>query len=274
VALSERLALARPNATLATFAQKLCELYLLQDIPFDTSCTDTIYLEKPGHARRTWRWQVGVNFFAAQGDMRWWHDHRIPGGIAFSMTSVGHVAKAGAINRAMLALDKAIGEKAEDWDNSHIESLEKALVLAMRTIHVASGGTRPGTRLFDASERHPSLDCPIRLPPGVSGYDYCEYFGYYHTDHTLPSDYFADAMDRPAEIQPFEDLDFTYLFDRLLDDFVTMGEGLRVRADEFEGELTDERAMKREKAVAVDVDVDDEELLCAALAHVGRLRNS
>ena len=139
------------------------------------------------------------------------------------MNSVGHMAKAGAINRAMLALDKAIGEDAEDWGNSHVESLEKALVLAMRTIRVASEGTRPGTHLFRTSERQPILDCPVKLPPDLIDRNHCELLGDYHTDHTLPTDYFSDAVHRPKQSQAFDNLDFTYLFDRSLDDFTTMG---------------------------------------------------
>jgi hypothetical protein len=112
---------------------------------------------------------VGVNFFGAQGDGRWWHDHRIPAGIAFSMNSVGHMAKSGAINRAMRALENAIKEKVEDWDNSHVESLEKALVIAMRTIRVASEGRRPGTHLFTTAEWRPELKCPFTLPADLTG---------------------------------------------------------------------------------------------------------
>jgi len=271
LAVSDRLAHARSDYTLAALAQRICELYLLHEVPFDTSCADTMYLEKPGHARRTWKWLVGANFFGAQGDMRWWHDHRIPGGIAFSMNSVGHMAKAGAISRAMSALDSSIGEIAEDWDNSHVESLEKALVLAMRTIRVASEGARPGTRLFSKTELRPVLKCPLKLPPDLSEQNHCQYFGQYHTDHTLPSAYFTEAIEKPEAIQSFDDLDLTYLFDRCIDDFTTMGEGLPVREGELKEELAEEEFMKSQKAVAEEVGVDDEPLLREALARAGRL---
>jgi hypothetical protein len=270
VAVSDRLAHAQPDATLASLAQRICELYLLHDVPLDTSCTDTMYLEKPGHARRTWKWLVGANFFGAQGDMRWWHDHRLPGGIAFSMNSVGHMAKSGAINRAMGALDSSIGEIAEDWDDSHVDSLEKALILAMRTIRVASEGRRPGTRLFSNTERQPILECPMKLPPDLRGQNHCQYFGQYHTDHSLPSDYFADAIDRPETARSFDDLDFSYLFDRSLDDFTTMGEGLPVREKGLEEEFAVQDTMKRWKAIAEEVSVDDEPLLREALLRAGR----
>ena len=273
VAVSKRLAFARPTATMAALAQRLCELYLLQEVPFDTIANDFICLEKPGRARRTWKWLVGVNFVGAQADMRWWHDHRIPGGMAFSMNSVGHMAKAGAINQAMRGLGQDIGEEAEDWDITHVESLEKALILAMRTIRLASEGDRPGTHLHRSSDRRPSLDCPVTLPKDLGHANHCDYFGYYHTDHTLPSAYFTDAIDRPGQSPVFEDLDFTYLFDRSLDDFMTMADGLRIRTDAEDGS-TEDHFVKREKAVEIEISVDDEPLLLSALARSGRLQNS
>lgn len=268
LAVSQRLALARPDSNLAALAARICELYLLQEVPFDAALTDSIYLEKPGYGRRTWKWLVGANFFGAQGDLRWWHDHRIPGGIAFSMNSVGHMAKSGAINRAMAGLDKEIGETAEDWDERHVESLDKALVLAMRTIRVASEGQRPGTHLFTTAERPPSLECPIRLPPDIRDKNYCEYFGYYHTDHTLPLVYFRDAVERPADVKSFTDLDFTYLFDSSAADLTTMGQGLRVRAGGVEDQ--ERRSRKEGKVVATDVSIDDEDKLRVALERRAR----
>ena len=57
----------------------------------------------------TWEWLAGVNYFCAQGDRRWWHDHRIPGGMALSVNSVGHLAKAGKISEALASLNKELG---------------------------------------------------------------------------------------------------------------------------------------------------------------------
>lgn len=56
-------------------------------------------------------------------------------------------------------------------------------------------------------------------------------FGYYHTDITIPSEYFRPEVERPVEIEGGR-LDFTYLFDDTLDNAAhrQMGRGIRVRA--------------------------------------------
>jgi len=69
-------------------AKRLCFLYLREEIVEDEIYTDRLTLEipeNPGKASRNpcFEWRVGVNFFAPAGDKRWWHDHRIPGGLAF-----------------------------------------------------------------------------------------------------------------------------------------------------------------------------------------------
>src|SRR5438445_4117426 len=93
VAVSETIATARPRPALHRLAKRLCELYLGVD-ESDTIHLDDIMLEIAHPDRTEWRrWKVGVNYFSAQGDRRWWHDHRIPGGMAFSMNSVGHMAR-------------------------------------------------------------------------------------------------------------------------------------------------------------------------------------
>ena len=129
-AISPELTYATPNRTLLKIARRLCSLYLLEDIEPDVIYLDEVFLEKPGPSRLTWRWSAGVNFFSAQGDLRWWHDHRFPGGIAFSVNSVGHMVKSGVIASAMRELNKSLGATDEDWESMKLDSLDKALVLA------------------------------------------------------------------------------------------------------------------------------------------------
>src|SRR6266498_3609476 len=99
-------------------ALRLCSLYLLQDIVPDQIFHDELWLEKPGRDGTTWQWLAGVNYFCAQGDKRWWEDHRIPGGMAFSVNSVGHMVKSGILAKGMLALEAALAAPPEGWDLS------------------------------------------------------------------------------------------------------------------------------------------------------------
>lgn len=269
LALSERLATARPDANLRALAQLLAGAYLLRDVEVDSIYHDEIFLEKPGSGRTTWKWLVGVNYFAANGDRRWWQDHRIPGGIALSMNSVGHMAKSGMIARAWETFQADIRVDLNEFAPSHksdIDSLGRALEFAMRTIALASDGpSGPATLL------RPRLDsavasCPIELPQFLRDKDHCQYLGYYHTDFTLPSEYFLEDERRPVNKAPAE-LDFTYLFDRQYDnpDAVAMGEGRRVRA--FGSQASGlERTKRVGRAFAEEVSVDSQSRLLRSLS--------
>ena len=222
-------------------ARRLCYLYLETEIRMDHIHLDQIYLQKPGSRLTTWKWYAGVNYFCAQGDRRWWQDHRIPGGMAFSVNSVGHLVKSGIIANAMRELGELTGTPDEDYPVLKVDSLDKALELAMRTIAMASE-TESGraTELLPlASDRSemPVPECPVKLSKLVSDKNYCEYIGWYHTDYTLPSEYFLPDVRRPAELIAHS-LDFTYLFHQNIDnpDFRLMGEGHQIRDLTINGE--------------------------------------
>lgn len=231
---SPTIALAEPTSDMLKLAQRLCELYLDRKIEPDRTYLDEIFLEKPGVLRSTWKWYAGVNYFCAQGDKRWWQDHRIPGGMAFSVNSVGHLVKSSIIAKAMNELGEMLGSADEGYPNLPIDSLG-ALQVAMHTISLASDAiSGRATELLPLPDDPNSLavpECPIKLPPRLADKNFCEYKGYYHTDFTLPSEYFLNSVERPSETESYS-LDFTYLFLRSLDnpDFTSMGEGRPVRA--------------------------------------------
>lgn len=127
LAVSDRIATATPGESLKELAIRICSLYLVDDIVADKVFHDEIWLEKPGREPATWKWLAGVNYFSAQGDKRWWQDHRIPGGMAFSVNSVGHMVKSGILNRGMRELEKSLGAPTEDWVDSKVQSVDKAL---------------------------------------------------------------------------------------------------------------------------------------------------
>lgn len=233
LAISPLLVSAVPSPAMLELARRLCFLYLQTDIFTDKIHLDQLYLQKPGSALTTWKWLTGVNYFCAQGDGRWWHDHRIPGGMAFSVNSVGHLVKSGIVAKAMREMDSQFGGPFEDYPESKVDSLGKALELAMRTIDMAADAVSgKATELLpspaDSMVSMPT--CPVKLSNKVRDKNYCEYKGYYHTDYTLPSEYFLPDIARPTHITPHV-LDFTYLFNRGVDnpDFRLLGEGHQIR---------------------------------------------
>jgi len=270
VVLSTRLANAKPSDAVREIARRLCSLYLLRDVQMDTIHWDELFLTQPGKQHTCWKWLAGVNYFSAQADKRLWQDHRIPAGMAFSVNSVGHMARAGRLSQALYYLEQAMGSAPRDFRNPKVESLDKALELAMRTIDFASDApSGKATMLFPQSERLDSqTTCPVALPEFLANKDYCTYFGRYHTDVTLPSEYFRPEIEWPADL-PTHDLDFTYLFEHSLEnpDHVLMGSGLQIQeASEATAHSADFRVEKRKRGIAYEVAVANAPLLSEALS--------
>jgi hypothetical protein len=230
--LSSRLAFASPSEVVKEIAFRLCSLYLQESIEPDKVYLDRLWLEQPGSQRAAWEWVAGVNYFSAQGDRRWWQDHRFPAGMAFSVNSVGHMVKSGKLTVAFHDLEEIMGTALPDYKVPNVDSLEKALELAMTTINKASesvsGKATFLVRVPEIAKERPG--CPVQLPNSLSTFDHCGYEGFYHTDYTIPSEYFRPDIVRPADAEPFQ-LDFTYLFHDALDnpDHDRMGEGRRIR---------------------------------------------
>ena len=236
---SSRLAHSVPNEILLSFSKQLCSYYLLEEIKEDVIYIDEIFLEKAGSDRVTWKWHAGVNYFCANADKRWWQDHRFPGGLAFSVNSVGHMARAGGIAKVMNELNKMLSIDNENYAESKVDSLAQALEFAMRTIAMASDAVSgKATELINA-EANQKQTCPIALPKQLIGSDCSHYKGYYHTDITLPSEYFKPGIERPADCKTHS-LDFTYLYDNDLKnpDHITMGTGRRIRKSTKEQKYT------------------------------------
>jgi len=228
---SSKIAHSLPDHTLMSLAKEICAKYLLEVVTEDEIYTDEIWLEKPGKEKTTWKWLAGVNYFCANADYRWWQDHRIPGGLAFSVNSVGHLAKSSGIGKALAEMHRTFEDYDESYIKTKVDSLTEALEFAMRTINLASDSiSGKATELIDTEmENHPSA-CPISLPKTLKGKSCKQYKGHYHTDVTVPSAYFAATVDRP-ELSPVFTLDFTYLYDENINnpDHITMGQGRQIR---------------------------------------------
>jgi hypothetical protein len=222
---SKTLAYAEPNVLLQQIAQRLCQLYLsrneLNEI-FHDELILRISLQDGRHEYR--RWKVGVNYFAAQGDGRWWNDHRFPGGVAFSMNSVGHMAR--KLAEDAIRANRSLAARAADLPSEKLA--QWALPLAMRTILTAQSGQTPGTRLAKR-EACPISPDSLESKRNVSMRDLAEYseyvyYGWYHTDESIPAEYFDPCEDRPANSAERE-LVFTYLHDKSDEDYECMGMG-------------------------------------------------
>ena len=235
LAMSEELSQAVPDDTVKAIAKRLCHLYLRRD-DMDEILLEDVFLHVPGKQDAVIHWRAGVNYFSAHGDKRWWNDHRIPGGIGFSMNSVDHMVKSYELGRSAEEMWAKLGLPEEEWPDFKVNSLGTALKLAMQTINGASEAISGKATLLlplDRAGANPrGLKCPIDLPGNLQNNNFCEYFGYYHTDITMPSEYFRPDVERPHEIVG-HDLDFTYLFDTDVENpaFEELGRGIRIQAD-------------------------------------------
>ncbi|WP_080886519.1 hypothetical protein [Nitrospira japonica] len=272
-AVSPRLSSALPDATMMRLARRLAFLYLRQEVEPDQIYFDELYLEIPGNSKTTWKWPTGINYFAAHGDGRWWHDHRIPGGIAFSINSIGHMVKSGRLAKGMNDLLELVDSAEEGWNPSLVDSLDKALDLSMRTINGASD-TVSGRATFllpiTEEERQRLPTCPIQLPKLLAGNNHCEYAGFYHTDYTIPSEYFLPDVERPIGTTKHI-LDFTYLFrgDVNNPDYDQLGSGTRIRGGI--DMATQASSVRANKGTPIAVDVADVPRLVAALGNEGQM---
>ena len=161
------------------------------------------------------------------------------------------MAKSGALATAMKELHERLKIDDDEWIERPVNSLERSLILAMKTIANATE-TEQGRATLLRSAPPDGPACPVELTPDLVGFDHCSYEGYYHTDYTIPSLYFDRAARKPGDSSKF-DLDFTYLFneDENNLDYFTTGQGIRVLTDDAgvdsSGE-SEERELKRRKA--------------------------
>lgn len=263
--ISAEVATATPDENVARLAQELCKLYLLQDeIDLDRFYLDDIFLKIPGKTDTTWKWLAGVNYFCAQGDQRWWHDHRIPGGLALSVNSVGHLVKSGQLSTALKFLGEAMGVPPELEKERKVDSLATALQLAMSTISKAHNTiSGKATNLMPFPNPVPAEMPPLPFDLATHAeWDYTTYQGWFNTDFTLPSVFFEDEVERPTDVEQKE-LDFTYLFHDNIDnpDHIRMGKGFWMSGDGFAAE--DDPRMAQ--MVAKSVSIKDHSILCDAL---------
>ncbi|MEK6405969.1 MAG: hypothetical protein AABN34_03285 [Acidobacteriota bacterium] len=197
-----------PGDELKDICRRLLELYMEMDrIDDDTIHTqrEYVFLRRQGADAEVelLKFSTLPNVFCAQGDGRWWHDHRTPGGIMTTSNALGHFvhSRVGAAG---------LQEKDKVW----------ALENAMRTIHNAHHGRKksgkargsalcPATRLVPLAEGEVS---PLRDSSEFRKFSPDHYEGYFHTDHLIPSVFFTAKADE-KQIKLYDNLTFRYIFD-------------------------------------------------------------
>lgn len=193
-----------PDENLRRFSVHLQNLVGWEERPGDRGNTivdEWLYLKNPTTGEIV-KYTFSVDFFASAGDKRWWHDHRVPGGLAFTANSLGHMAQ------------------YRQWFENEDQKLAWSLRLAMRTIDsaVKSHPFCPATFLLDLKEGAAAKAVNWREPPSLplaqahKNKDHSSYGGYLHTDHAIRDEFFRQE-ECPAHHHSPYDMDFTYIFD-------------------------------------------------------------
>ncbi|MEQ8787435.1 MAG: hypothetical protein RIC55_14120 [Pirellulaceae bacterium] len=235
---SSRVALATPDQHLRAFSDRILELAGWEPDRRgvrrrNTVTSDFLYLRNPADGG-FYGFQFNADFFACAGDGRWWHDHRFPGGIAFTANSTGH----------MIAF--------REWYQGKGDSHEWALKQAMVTVNNAQAvggdsdsadparrGKATWLRYLDESGQPlvSDVDCPLTtLPTSLQGKDWTRYEGVLHTDHAVRDEFFRDRETPPLTSKPYL-MDFTYLFDTNQPDFVQFTGGKPFTTDDIFAEI-------------------------------------
>ncbi len=222
-ALSNRLLYAQPNGQLLKFAIYLRNLYapeVVKDLEGNDIAWETLYLRKPD-TDEAMVFRFSVDFFAAAGDQRWWHDHRIPGGIAFTANSVGHMVK------------------SREWYTDLSDQAEWALGTAMETVHLAQHtewGKAIWLRKLNGKKTRREGSCPFKnIRRNLQDMDWTSYSGRLSTDHSLRKEIFKPSA-APPESDVVWNMDLRYLFDRNAADYENFM-GRPVTASEVESVL-------------------------------------
>ena len=237
VVASLRVALAAPDKHLRAFSDRILELAgwganRRGARRINTVTSDYLYLRNPIDSV-LYGFQFNVDFFACTGDGRWWHDHRFPGGIAFTANSPGHMmrfrewyesklqSESWALKQAMLTIHNAAPTKSTEGD----DPIAQGRVTWLRAL-----GTY-GQPLVKG------VSCPISSVPGqLEGKDWTRYEGLLHTDHAVREELFVDRDQAPTSSRPYL-MDFTYLYDNKQPDFSEFSFGKRFTEDHVYAEI-------------------------------------
>jgi hypothetical protein len=237
VVASPRVAFAVPDQHLRAFSDRILELANWQPDRHGTRRVNTItsdflYLKNPKDYQ-FYGFQFNADFFACAGDGRWWRDHRIPGGIAFTANSTGHMI--------------AFREWYRGKDDGHIWALKQAMLTVNSAEPTRKTDSQDPVDQGKATWLIPlkpdgkplveGIACPLgEVPSQLKGKDWTRYEGVLHTDHAVREEFFLDREIAPTSTKPYL-MELTYLFDKNLGDFVEFTGGKPFAIDEIYAEI-------------------------------------
>jgi hypothetical protein len=222
---SPRVALAAPDQHLRAFSARILELAGWGPNRRgvrrrNTITSDYLYLRNPADGC-FYGFQFNADFFACAGDNRWWHDHRFPGGVAFTANSTGHMmrfrewyegkdhAESWALTQAMLTIRNAAPTQAPELSEAQNEGRVTWLLPLNESGTPMAGNVR----------------CPLaKVPTTLNGKDWTRYEGLLHTDHAVREEFFTDRNFAPTRKKSYL-MDFTYLYDQTQADFKEFSRG-------------------------------------------------
>jgi hypothetical protein len=199
-----KVAYAAPDEHLLRFAHRLQEIVGWPARPESREndiVDETLFLRHP-KSNVIQKFTFSVDFFASAGHLRWWHDHRVPGGLVFTANSLGHMVC------------------QREWYGGEKDQIEWALRTAMLTIDKAEKAVPhgPATYLLGEIAGKPlrsftwSENVPLPQMEKLAGKDCGSYGGYLHTDHAVRQEFFTPHAEPRWLDEPYH-MDFTYIFD-------------------------------------------------------------
>ena len=222
---SERVAKAAPDDRLYDFASKFLELWncVRDEGPAGPVFSETLFLKNMKNSECR-QFQFSVDFFAAQGDGRWWCDHRLPGGIAFTANSVGHM------------------RWYKEWYQGAAKQEQWQLRTAMNTIDHAQEGPEGRANWLESLPENgmPVVDrlaSPFgdETPGNLQGKDWTRYRGYFHTDVAIRKEFFNEAINMPEDVRGKTYLqEFSYRYDPQNKDFANFSHGVDISCEDVE----------------------------------------
>lgn len=225
---SSRLVRAAPDEHLLEFAERIRDLWGCETTEERAGKVnwETLYLQHPQEKSYV-SFTFGVDFFATQGDGRWWQDHRAPGGLLFTANSVGHMKR---YRELYLGL-----KNQQDW-------IVQTAMLTINEAAVTPYGR--ATWLIELDNEGnpliPRLSCPFAKPEAIKevikNKDYTRYGGYLHTDHSIRKEFFYDQPEIPLDAKKYLQ-DFSYLYDKNAKDHLRFVAGAPISQEEVEEKL-------------------------------------